>query len=122
MKANELRLGNLLQDKVTKSFLIVTDLSESAITTKVIDRTNYPLPDGWQAEPIYLTPEILGKAGFVYVSDKTFESKKFDIWVSEANGKYTFTGRPDGGLLIEFTHQLQNLIFALTGEELNIQL
>ena len=121
MKANELRLGNLLQDKLTKSFLIVTDLSENAITTKDIDSTNYPLNRWRVAEPIPLTPEILVKAGFVksinfdntYI--KLIKGESFILKDCKDGTFFVYTG-----IRCQYLHQLQNLYFALTGEELNI--
>lgn len=116
MQANELRLGNLVASVYTDHFFEITSIDEGRICTEDSSLNINHI------EGIPLTPEILEKAGFDYVTDKTFESKTFDIWVSEANGKYTFTGRPDGGILLEYLHQLQNLIYALTGQELIINL
>jgi hypothetical protein len=74
-------------------------------------------------EPIPLTPEILEKAGFVY--DKITHYKNilmlaegdngFDVWVKHF-------GEGNRINAVKHLHQLQNLYFALTGEELNIEL
>lgn len=74
--------------------------------------------------PIPLTPEILEKAGFkakgsgfwnlekdfcsleVYINDKSITTFSYNWEVAECQN----------------LHQLQNLYFALTGEELNIEL
>ena len=131
MKANELRLGNLLQDKLTKSFLIVTDLSENAITTKDIDRTNYPLNKWRVAEPIPLTPEILVKAGFAvaFTSDpqspnasKKYTLGLFKIHQPDEDAPFLYFFSEDYDVRLKYLHQLQNLYFSLTGEELNISL
>jgi hypothetical protein len=74
--------------------------------------------------PIALTPETLEKCGFVNDNntygrgiimlrrkrDGAFGQPRFELLSDEFN--------PD----LEHLHQLQNLYFALTGEELNVQL
>jgi len=84
-------------------------------------------------EPIPLTPEILEKAGWK-AEDGIWSHNKFDIWLYPKNRfnddgplymkpiKVMEHSQPDGALPIEYVHQLQNLYFALTGEELNIRL
>jgi hypothetical protein len=119
MKASELRIGNLLRDKVTKTELKVIKLTEKDIVTFVIDRSKFPLQDGWGIEPIPLTEEWLFKLGF--------ETDHIEWW----NGIICLGIFKDGiyylptdqisfriGKEIEYVHQLQNLYFALTGEEL----
>jgi hypothetical protein len=121
MKANELRVGNLLQDKLTKSYLLVTGLINGNIETTVIDRSVFPLPDGWEAEPIPLTPEILVKAGSV--------NGKLNKFYVSGNGNLTvegyeadYNGLYIGNIKNIYVHQFQNLYFASTGDELNIEL
>lgn len=84
----------------------------------------------WEEEafaPIPLTPEILEKAGFEnersYFSNITrdFEICYYDgeAWLEREKGdQYSIIS----GFPIKYIHQLQNLYFALTGEELQIQL
>lgn len=131
MKTSEFRIGNILRDRVTGSLLIVSDLSEADVIFYVVDRNKFPLPDGWQAEPIPLTPEVLVKCGFVKLKlDNGFYYEKY------LNNKETFLFSDNilsYGILgvsqyewsacdhIESLHQLQNLYHALTGEELNYQ-
>lgn len=71
------------------------------------------------AEPIPLTEEWLVKLGFwhddYYNSAKRFVSKS-PIILIEGNGYYTLCHYPI--CKIQYVHQLQNLYFALTGEEL----
>ena len=117
MKANELRIGNLFVDKKTKTIINIIGLTEQYITF------SGHFKNDWQAKPIPLTEEWLLKFGF----DKHFEDfeKKivgfyltynFNDGIS-LNGKYM-----DEPIYIdgEYVHQLQNLYFALTGEELTI--
>ena len=75
-------------------------------------------------KPIPLTTEILEKAGFKRDSDYdglySFGGYNFDLTdgvvVCLVNLEYKI-GQP-----VHYLHQLQNFIYALTGEELNIQL
>src|SRR5574343_389431 len=82
-------------------------------------------------EPIPLTPEIFEKAGFKY--DEGMES--YDLFTSSGlisiATDYSFfigdnhleCGFAGGNKsLVKYLHQLQNLYFALTGEELQINL
>ena len=115
MKANELRIGNLLREKVTKTELKVIELTENNIVTYVIDRSLYPLYSGWKMEPIPLTEEWLFKFRFVYNPHSSeFHGKNmiFHNWIKD-RGYVSW-----GSTQIKYVHQLQNLYFALTGEEL----
>lgn len=130
MKINELRIGNLLREKVTKTELKVIELTENNIVTYVIDRSLYPLYSGWEMEPIQLDKKSLLKFGFKhqyenikgvdffdYHIDDNFSLyvnlNKMNISVSKKNIGNVFTKD------IQYVHQLQNLYFALTGEELS---
>jgi len=100
MKANELRIGNWVYDEFKKkdiqtngSFLFVPEI----------------------LKPIALTDEWLFKFGFAfnewnqvwYMSERYFKIDAID-------GAYQF----NDDLIIDSVHQLQNLYFALIGEEL----
>lgn len=114
IKANELRLGNWLIDKDGKLFK-VTSIDDGSC-------------DGWingvsefrilaHLNPIPLTPEILEKCGF-FTPNGYNESVKYkrNVMLDLHRGKILLRDNR----LIELTtlHQLQNLHFALTGEEL----
>lgn len=120
MEANELRIGNWVNVGYNKQF----DLD---------DFENYF--GEWKAfsndaiEPIPLTPEILEKAGFEDVKYAwKLEVKDSGFIVMHNNDKASFvTGDYDelGFQLkyeIKYLHQLQNIYFALTGKELEINL
>ena len=121
MKANELRIGNLLRDKVSKTELEVIELSENNIITKVIDRSKFPLKDGWGIEYIPLTEEWLLKFGF----DKKGNKGKLNVILSGnfgyKNGKTYFNSWVILESQPKYVNQLQNLYFALTGEELTFK-
>jgi hypothetical protein len=121
MKANELRIGNLLRDKVSKTELEVIELSENNIITKVIDRSKFPLKDGWGIEYIPLTEEWLLKFGF----DKKGNKGKLNVILSGnfgyKNGKTYFNSWVILESQPKYVNQLQNLYFALTSEELTFK-
>ena len=80
-------------------------------------------------EPIQLTPKILLAAGFGLSEFQnrmviTYENNKFDIWLYYYKEKciYSSSCFPDGAKPINYLHQLQNLYFALTGTELEIDI
>jgi hypothetical protein len=134
MKPTEFRIGNLLEEKLTGTLLKVVDINESGFATYVIDRSKYPMTDGWQAQPIPLTPELLEKCGFVRSQDEDENSltlvngRKTFKWVEGNDGDYFLIYQTDCGLdyntafELEHLHELQNLYFPLTGEELEINL
>jgi len=105
MKASELRIGNLTD----KGF--IENLLESGIHVGKGKCFNYS-----EVEPIPLNEEWLVKFGF----------EKSTVWfrkgVHAVNpllaNLYEFKNIPVKE--IEFTHQLQNLYFALTGNELTL--
>ena len=119
MKPTELRIGNWIEwdDDSHEQFKVETiDYSEP----------NYFVNGGLLDDmlPIPLTEEWLLKFGAV----KTFDNWQFTIsvgaitlhfrrnneWYSELGGIYL-------GSKIKYVHQLQNLYFALTGNELELK-
>jgi hypothetical protein len=113
MKATELRIGNWVLDGHD------------------YERVNYRMiemivKNEAEFDPIKLTEEILLKS-CVRQDVKKFLFKVLDgyNWVEERNGEYLwFINRFDFHLKapLKYVHQLQNLYFALTGEELNVEL
>ena len=113
MKVNELRVGNLVLDG--KEFITIgADEMLCACSGRCI------------FEPIPLTEEWLLKFGFECFADgqyeKIFENLDFN-WDKET-GLYIFLRTQEDNIKpdhIKHVHQLQNLYFALTGEELTIK-
>ncbi|MBP7512574.1 MAG: hypothetical protein KA981_11630 [Bacteroidia bacterium] len=121
MTANELRIGNwLLSAKTGEPFQVDSIPNDSEIT----------------AQPIVLSPDILEKCGFkknkngepcIEINDI---ASHLELMVGKENYFYpSITQTPDMDEertvwlnRINSLHQLQNLYFALTGEELNILL
>lgn len=118
IKPNELRIGNivLVQGKPVKITGIIHDNIYFGSEFYVRVRLH-------QSEPIPLTPEILEKCGF-----------KLDVEVYEQAGFYPciIKNKMNEGWRMDFgeyvtnelnyLHQLQNLYFALTGTELEINI
>ena len=109
MKVEELRIGNLVFEKGRSPFAIEIE--------KIIDFAN----GFYKFEPIELTDEWLIKLGF--------ESDGIEWW----NGIICLGIFKDGlnylpteeinyrvGQEFEYVHQLQNLHYAITGDELNV--
>ena len=73
--------------------------------------------------PIPLTPEILGKCGFVDGIIKLPFGKKLCIGSANNGTCIAYFGEQSETLsrYCEHVHQLQNLFFTLTGEELEIK-
>jgi hypothetical protein len=112
MKASELRLGNLVMDG--------KDIEQ--VNARMIDMLVKIEAD---FDPIPLTEEWLLKFGFKKTEWDNFNSYRLMI----GNNDYTIVLYSDGNCevgdiitcKIEYVHQLQNLYFALTGEELKQQ-
>ena len=123
----ELRIGNLFE-VYDNLFNRVDAISAEKIRFKNSKGTFYIAPEN--INPIPLTPEILERCGFedtsggyratgseVVFSKLINQSVKIDLWEQWPTG-YSL---PYYGNKLESLHQLQNLYFALTGEELEIK-
>lgn len=111
---NELRVGNYVYD------------SGNIVQIKPEHFVYAAMPDNG-LEPIPLTPEILQIAGFKLVDSlKTcvrFISTKGSIFYINKRGKdYWLNGYKYYPAYIHNLHQLQNVYFALTGEEIKIEI
>jgi|ERR1044072_80897 hypothetical protein len=134
IKANELRMGNVIEDINGKRFVV-----DANIISIVAELESKPaLNDGEGIRFLRgmpLTPEILEKAGFEFIdmadmgawigikisddialnwiqsftNNAGINKSYYSIWIGEYNTK------------IQYLHQLQNLYFALTGEELTVK-
>ena len=123
MKASELRIGNWvnLKDIITTYQKVIMIDSEVNVIQCQND-IHSPLED---YEPIPLTEEILSGWGFEYDDingDSGYWQKRptdsglFRILLGEDGFVYDYQ------VDIKYVHQLQNLYFALTNEELKIEL
>ena len=114
MEAKELRIGNWVYQTIDKK----------NITIEVFDIRN--IIDGWKSyEPIPLTEERLLKLGNAEKKRFPDEVDVYDrfrfIWKDAYKYWYVVTIKSKEYLTkIEFVHEYQNFIFALTGEELTM--
>jgi len=110
IQPNELRIGNWLQTERGYFFKM-----EHIPDTKLGDYSRiYPIP---------LTPEILKKAGFVCVVDNhEWELRDHSFYIVKKALSNNLNNYRWMQTDLAYLHQLQNLYFALTGEELQIEL
>ena len=122
VKANELRIGNWIGNVISDKPYKVEIIKAQAVKNGIFYTVNELLQE--HLTPIPLTPEILEKCGFVskdmadigifiYLKisdDITINWNQGSMWLFDYNTN------------IKYLHSLQNLIHALTGEELNVQL
>jgi hypothetical protein len=113
MKANELRIGNLVYNPNLKEVrtLDILDIRDYAEQRLIKD-----------FEPIPLTEEWLVKFRFVKEIDDLYLdlSSSFLIWFNDDEFLHYKSNQLETICSIKYVHQLQNLYFALTGEELTI--
>jgi hypothetical protein len=129
--ASELRIGNYIQFK--ELFLKIKGCESDDTSYKalvVIPKSGPLLVPIERIEPIQLTPELLKKAGFKkhISSDRVMEHyfKGDIIFLSRVKGTdefYIEHYRPSSEKVeVKSVHQLQNLYFALTSHEIEINL
>lgn len=117
MKINELRFGNWVLDGFGNPVQIKDIISEG-------NTSGYKLST---LSPIELSPEILEKAGFVTIGRYAIGVGGYNVF---AKGRIELLQPNEGDpyilafyeAKIKYLHQLQNLYFALTGQELTINL
>jgi hypothetical protein len=121
---SELRIGNFVECTfgIRRIKGIVNDKEKSA-TVSFEDS----LPDDSQlCSGIPITPELLDRCGFIIHKNGLYVNNA--IWLELNQGRFVTPMYSDGtsfrsaiGKHITYHHQLQNLYFALTGEELIIK-
>ncbi len=134
MEAKELRIGNWVEliveegDEMVDSFEPITqiqsiDYDVFTPTEKVyfISSSNEDVAYMGMVKPIPLTEEWLVKFGFVSnpyqdIYAKVSDTISFVIDVDKTRGYLELYSK---GVDLKHVHQLQNLYFALTGEELS---
>jgi hypothetical protein len=131
MKANELRFGNL----VDYYGEVVTINSIDDMDVGFSDYVTFDYPSLEEINPIPLTEEWLVRFGFekrissvcdsFYIGvNPVTKDWLFDITWLKNMIDYSYEGFPfyrNGHFTIKYVHSLQNLYFALTGEELTLR-
>ena len=125
MNNNELRIGNYVTDSKTGKVVTVDGIQ---FTGRVVthDESYDDWKRGIESVGIPLTPEILDKAGFDG-SNRCFSFGAHDYLFRFEGERFYYGYWSEDGFVsespeIKYVHQLQNLIFALCGEELEINL
>lgn len=128
IKANEFRIGNWAYSKT-----YATNIQFKSFFGLCNAETNPELYN-----PIPLTAEILEKCGFVklehswfakeYGTDCREAAKVMSIQINSITGRCGIGDTDFGGCnamtgkVIKYVHQLQNLIYAITGEDFEVKL
>ena len=116
IQPQELRIGNYVEYRIQDEL----DERKEWLELSTIDATDLVILESGIDEdfrPIPLTEEILLKFGFL--KDDNFYHLN-NIWISNFYENY-FSLDGFDETKIEYVHQLQNLYFALTGEELKFK-
>jgi hypothetical protein len=136
MKANELRIGNLVK-LLDGTVFTISSIEQKGFTVQNKEETTWI--EAEEFEPIPLTEEWLLKFGFEKIITDTEDAYGIDynlevpdicyisysddfscaIYGSEYASKNSIGAVPNWNS-IKYVHGLQNLYFALTGEELTI--
>lgn len=131
MKATELRIGNFVSvlENIVEVFSIEKDIeggwdNQIGVIPRVDDCEYLMLSK--DIKPIPLTEEWLLKFGFEYSTMGIFKIDNFVIvkWKGEDAEFRQFTanrGEPRHTTYLKYVHSLQNLYFAITGQELTIK-
>jgi len=106
MKANELRLGNYVKTQIHGVGIV-----EAISGLKILYSRNYDSLDVEDFEPIPLNFE-----DFMSIDEDDFLADKTGFVIFKNSYAYQFTYED-----YKYTHQLQNLYFALTNKELTIK-
>jgi hypothetical protein len=119
MKANELRIGNLIRfnNLIEKEKIVtVTGRFLLPFSEDVGDISNY-------YQPIPLTEEWLLKFGFEKIGEYWYKDRFFiEMLFGRLNLRITINNAESAyANSVQYVHQLQNLYFALTGNELEIK-
>ena len=125
MKANELRIGNWIEGiKIENPIRIIND---SIAYNYYNERFEIDGIDIKYYKPIPLTKEWLKRFGFEKINNsltsRLYSNKVFEIMTDGVTFHFWIYDNCDGGfkLDIKHVHELQNLYFALTGEELTLK-
>lgn len=130
MEANELRIGDFVN--YGKKVSSVLEIRNEGVIVQILGFDNNQLIDLGERniEPIPLTEEWLLKFGWIWNEECNSYEKypngdaRMNMAYRELNGSYTMFNYVIKATICEriwYVHQLQNLYFALTGEELTIK-
>jgi len=124
IQANELRIGNWVLNKRYKSGykMQIESIGEFGLNVEVgYDGLNPIIDDDCgfnECEPIPLTEEWLLKFGFEIHEDGYITCSNGYQWILHLDNEFEFEALK---IIVLYVHQLQNLYFALTNEELTFK-
>ena len=129
LKASELRIGNWISGP-SDSYGKITAIDNIRRDEGILSVIKFDYGPYYHMEainPIPITPEILEKAGYKYEKEGYNDFCISGSWT----GDLLITQYDDGSFAVEFgdkilrcdfLHQLQNIVFYFTNQELNINL
>ena len=125
MKASELRLGNLINigGNTLDTYQTYKPTKVTLAILNEIARENEERPDAELSvfQPIPLTEDWLKRFGFALFAWGWVKKSENDIGFRISYPHLHFQRENENPLKIQYVHQLQNLYFALTGEELKLR-
>lgn len=119
MKAADLRIGNYVHINQNTTQVDVIDYNQVIATEWGLIELKY-------VKPIPLTEECLINFGFELINNDFFRSRNSELCLYWTVNKNKMIPEYNNKRLViwydfQYVHQLQNLYFALTGEELTIK-
>jgi hypothetical protein len=124
MKANELRIGNFIKDsggKVLRISWFERNKVCQEMWTQNKDMELHPLTEYFDSiRPISLTKEWIDRFDWFSIDEDKYTFRDIEYYQISEEGSLYFTNRYTC-TEIKYVHQLQNLYFALTGEELDLK-
>lgn len=122
MEAKELRIGNLVEYEDDESIFKVTSIEKSGLGVENESESVIWI-DIDKFDPISMTEEWLLKFGFKINDEgrhKTVSNNEVKFYITYFN-EVLFMDLLNRNIHIKYIHQLQNIYFAVTGEELEIR-
>lgn len=120
MKASELRIGNLVDTKEHKSIVISSINSIIDEIGYVWNNHNFGYYQLKTFQPIPLTEQWLLRFGFVKQHERFYVLNDWVVEYREGTKLFNFATEEYIDIIVKYVHQLQNLFFVLTGEELTL--
>lgn len=128
IKSNEVRIGNLVQDRNGVVMRVVSIHEDGPIYCdfKGNKEGMWEFKDKYPCYAIPLTEEILLKMGFEKLSEVVWHveyriDSQYTIIYYKEDKYFKLFNTFSSLVKVKYLHELQNLIFALTGEELVIK-
>lgn len=118
MDTKDFRIGNYVMDNVSGEWMIIEDLTVKDIGAALIDRSKYPLPDGWKMTCIPISTKVLEMLGFKrgkgvwWIDDMDIIELKDGYYSLLVKSEY------DEGEPFKYVHELQNIYKDLYHKEL----